>query len=219
MSHGLAGSTASSIPAELGLAQAGGLPGQSGQVQRGRPSFPAHQHDPVQVRQGVAGDAPFPARDQLVQDRQPVDPDRRVDADQHAGLGAVQHHGQFVGPVGEVDRHGHRAEPGDGQLDRDELGPVVDHQGHPVTRADPDSVQPAGQLPRPLLQVAVGVAVRVGDDVRPFRVCGGHRVEPAAQGHRHPGVAERGLQPFPPGLRVKIHKTVLRHQPGPHQPR
>ncbi|HVT70613.1 MAG TPA: hypothetical protein VHF26_22900 [Trebonia sp.] len=70
-----------------------------------------------------------------------------VDADQHARLAAVEHGRELVGPVGEVDRHRHRAEPGDRQLDCDELGPVVDHEGDPLARPHPGLVQAAGEFP------------------------------------------------------------------------
>ena len=200
-------------PPHHGRVDARAALGQPGQVARVRPGGGRDQQDVAQVRKPIAAATALPARHQLVQYRQPVHADGRVDADQHGGPRSGQHGRQLFGPVGEVHRYRRGAQARDRQLGRGELRPVVHDQRHGLPRPHADGVQAARQPHRPVAHLRVRVGGRVGDDERAVRMAAGMQIEPGRQPQRPPPPLG-ALQPRPPPLndcaQVIAHVTVVR---------
>jgi hypothetical protein len=109
---------------------------------------------------------------------------------QQAGARLAQDMLELALAVAEVERHGDSAGPGDRELQGHELGVVGHHDGHAVTRADPQRREAGGLTGGQRVDLRIAQRRRIGDHEGPFGVCGGGGREAVAERHRRPrGVA------------------------------
>ena len=102
----------------------------------------------------VVGDAALPAADadegpqrrgvDLVEDRDEVDVLEAGPERERAGLRAHEDVLHLVGAEARVDRDRERAQAGEREVQLEPRGAVGEPQRHPVARADPERLQPAG---------------------------------------------------------------------------